>query len=401
MQTNNSLKTNHNRVPVLHLITRLIIGGAQENTIYTANLLNSDKYHVSLISGPQTGSEGSLIEETYARGIELSIIQELVREINPIKDLIVLIKIYKILKKGCYTIIHTHSSKAGIIGRLAAKMAKTPIIVHTIHGWSFHDKMPFLKRKIYILLERLSASYTNAMIVVTQKDIDKGLKENIGYTEQYHLIRSAIPIKDFDCTKYINKEIRYDLGIPLNAPVLGNIGRFSEQKNPFEWVKIASRVHENIPECKFLIVGDGPLRKQVELLIEKDKLSNFAIVTGLRRDVARLLSVMDVFLLTSLWEGLPRVIPQAMMMQIPVVSYRVDGAAEAIYNAESGYLCEPHDIDAATNYCVKLLKSPALRLQMGLNGKKYATQEFDLTKMIEQIDNLYSTLIKQIKEVDE
>jgi glycosyltransferase involved in cell wall biosynthesis len=401
MQTNNSMRTNNNRVRVLHLITRLIVGGAQENTIYTVNLLNIDKYHVSLISGPQTGSEGSMIEETFARGIELCIIPELVREINPIKDLIALIKIYRVLKKGDYTIIHTHSSKAGIIGRLAAKMAKTPIIVHTIHGWSFHDNMSSFKRKTYILLEKLSASFSNAMIVVAQKDIDKGLKENIGYPYQYHLIRSAIPIKDFDRTKYITKEIRYELGIPLDAPVLGNIGRFSEQKNPLEWVNIASQVHRQIPECRFLMVGDGPLRKQVELLIEEEKLSGFAIVPGLRRDVARLLSVMDVFLLTSLWEGLPRVIPQAMMMQIPIVSYRVDGAAEAIYNGESGYLCEPNDIDAAAYYCIKLLINPALRLQMGINGKKYATREFDLSKMIEQIDNLYSQLITQTKAHDE
>jgi glycosyltransferase involved in cell wall biosynthesis len=395
MQSNNSFKTKNERVRVLHIITRLIVGGAQENTIYTVSLLNKHEFNVSLISGPQTGSEGSLIEETFIRGINLSIIPELVREINPIKDLISIIKIYRIIKKGDYTIIHTHSSKAGIIGRLAAKIAKTPIIIHTIHGWSFHDRMSPLKRQIYILLEKLNASFSDALIVVTHKDVEKGLKRNIGYPNQYHLIRSAISINDFDRKKYMPNEIRYELGIPLDAPILGNIGRFSEQKNPLEWVKIASQVHRQIPECWFLLVGDGPLRMQVEMLIKKEEIFGFTILPGLRRDVARLLSIMDVFLLTSLWEGLPRVLPEAMLMEIPIVSYRIDGLAEAITHGITGYLCKPNDIDSATNYCIELLINPEFRHQMGAMGKKYALEEFDLTNMIEQIDDLYSKLIKQ------
>ena len=252
-----------------------------------------------------------------------------------------------------------------------------------------------LKRQIYILLEKLNASFSDALIVVTHKDVEKGLKRNIGYPNQYHLIRSAISINDFDRKNYMPNEIRYELGIPLDAPILGNIGRFSEQKNPLEWVKIASQVHRQIPECWFLLVGDGPLRMQVEMLIKKEEIFGFTILPGLRRDVARLLSIMDVFLLTSLWEGLPRVLPEAMLMEIPIVSYRIDGLAEAITHGITGYLCKPNDIDSAANYCIELLINPEFRHQMGAMGKKYALEEFDLTNMIEQIEDLYSKLIKQ------
>lgn len=384
-----------NRIPVLHVITRLIVGGAQENTMYTAALLDKSRFRVEVISGPQTGSEGSLIEEVRQRGVALTILPELVRQVSPVNDLRALVNLTRRIKTKGYTIVHTHSSKAGVIGRLAARLAGTPIIVHTVHGWSFHQHMPALKKKIYILLERLAASFTDAIILVARPDIEKGLRAGIGRPEQYHLIRSAIPLEAFDPGKVDRQAARRKLGIAEDALVLGNVGRFSPQKNPLDWVRVASMVARESPECRFLLVGDGPLRGEVEALIATEGFSQRTILTGLRRDVPDMLAAMDVFLLTSLWEGLPRVIPQAMAMGVPVVANRADGTAEAIEDGASGYLCQPGDLDCLAAGCLELLRSPERRRSMGACGRAYALREFELKAMVAQIAALYETLLAE------
>jgi len=383
------------QISVLHPITRLIVGGAQENTMYTAAMVNKEKFSVEILSGPQTGSEGSLIEEVKNRGITLTIIPELLRQVSPINDTIAFYKIYRQIKRKKYIIVHTHSSKAGILGRFAARLAKTPIIVHTIHGWSFHDYMPKPFRWIYIVLEKMTAIFTNKLIAVNEQDIKKGLQEHIGKPEQYVLIRSAIPIEDFNKNNHKRDLIRQTLGIPANSPVLGNIGRFSIQKNPFDWIKIASMVAADIPSCYFIMVGDGPLRDKAIEMIKNAGLIDRMILTGLRRDVANMLSVIDVFLLTSLWEGLPRVIPQALMMEIPVVAYQVDGLKDILINTKNGYLCNPGDIHSATKYCVKLLSELRLRQEMGANGRQMIEEDFDLKRMISQIEHIYLELMSE------
>lgn len=382
-------------IPILHLITRLIVGGAQENTMYTAARLDPARFHTEVISGPQTGSEGSLIEEVRALGVPLTILPDLRREISPHHDLLALRKLQRLIHTGNYTIVHTHSSKAGILGRLAARLAGTPIIVHTVHGWSFHEHMAPRRRRLYVMLERFAARFTDAMIVVTRPDIDKGLAEGIGRPEQYHLIRSAIPLDEFDPTTVDGGAARRELGIPPDVPVLGNVGRFSPQKNPLDWVGVAGRVAQAVPECRFLLVGDGPLRPEVEAALAEAGIAERTILTGLRRDVPHLLAAMDVFLLTSLWEGLPRVIPQAMAMAVPVVANRADGTVEAIDHGATGFLCEPGDLDSMAAYCNRLLQSPELRQEMGWRGRRYAIQEFGLQRMIAEIEALYEALLRQ------
>ncbi len=383
-------------IPVLQIITRLIVGGAQETVMYTAALMDKDIYHVEVISGPQTGSEGSLIEETRARGVSLTIFPRLLREISPINDLMVLWQLYRFIRKNRFTIVHTNSSKAGILGRFAAKLADTPIIIHTVHGWSFHDHMAGWLKNIYIILERLCAGMTDSMIVVTKQDIQKGLDHHIGFPSQYHLIRSAIPLDEFNPEMYKKEQVRAELGIPTDALVLGNVGRFSPQKNPLDWVRVAGLVARELPECYFLLVGDGPLKTEVIDAIAREGITDRVILTGLRRDAAKMMSAMDIFLLTSLWEGLPRVIPQAMCMGIPVVSYQIDGAVEVIEQGINGFIFPTGDVKSLANTCVELLKDVNRRKRIGDNGKTFAVNEFDIDKMISNISSLYQNqLIKR------
>jgi glycosyltransferase involved in cell wall biosynthesis len=296
--------------------------------------------------------------------------------------------------------VHTNSSKAGVLGRIAAKLAGVPIIIHTVHGWSFHEHMSPLRRHLFVALEKLTASFTDAMIVVAEPDIEKGLREGIGRPQQYRLIRSAISLERFDPASIDGVAVRRELGLPLNAPVLGNVGRFSTQKNPLDWVRVAARVATDLPDCRFLLVGDGPLRADVEALIATEGLADRFVLTGLRRDVPRMVAAMDVFLLTSLWEGLPRVIPQAMSMRVPVVANRADGTVEAITHGETGFLVEPGDLDALAQHCLKLLRNPERRCAMGERGRAFATHEFDVQEMVARIDRLYRELLAQKRPQD-
>ena len=384
-------------IPVLHPITRLIVGGAQENTIYTADLLDKNRYQVEILSGPQTGSEGNLIEEVRALGIPLTIVPELVRQISPWNDLRVLTKMARSMRKYHRAIVHTHSSKAGILGRFAARLAGVPIIIHTVHGWSFHNRMSPLTRRTYIQLERLAASFSDAIITVSNRDIEKGLAAGIGSRQQYHLIRSAIPLDEFDPSKFNHNAVRQELGIPDDVYVIGNIGRFSPQKNPLDWIRIAGEINRTVDNVHFLLVGDGPLRSEVEMMLKSKGLWERTTLTGLRRDVPRMLSVMDIFMLTSLWEGLPRTIPQAMTMGIPVIANRVGGVLEVIQEGVTGYLCQPGDINNMAEVCIYLFNHPMKRAEMGRKGRAFVENEFSLDVMIDQISTLYEDLLSNIQ----
>ena len=369
------------------------MGGAQENTLYTAALLDPTRFSVQVLSGAQTGAEGSLIEEARQQGIQLIILPDLVRQISPVHDLLALLKLIQFLRKSRCKVLHTHSSKAGILGRLAGRIAGTPVIIHTVHGWSFHEYMSAWLRKTYIFLERRMSNSCQALIAVSQKDIQKGLQAGIGRPQQYHLIRSAIPMEQFDPAGYDRQIIRQSLGIPEDAVVVGNIGRFSSQKNPLDWVRVASLIAAREEKAFFLLVGDGAMRAEVEEHINQAGIRKRCILTELRRDVSQLLAAMDIFLLTSLWEGLPRVIPQAMAMGLPVLANSADGVQEIIQNGENGYLFQAGEIEQMAEVCVQLMHDPDRRRILGLRGRESVLQAFDLQIMVEQIAALYEKFI--------
>ncbi len=379
-------------IPVLHIITRLIIGGAQENTMLTANLLDKTKWQIDVLCGPQTGSEGSLIDEARQCNIPLSIETTLVREINPVKDFLAVFRLTRFIKRGKYTIVHTHSSKAGILGRWAAWLAGTPIIVHTVHGWGHTPRQHLLVQKIYILLEKLTLPITTQLIVVSPRDIEKGIKADIGRAEDYTVIRSGIELDRFGHPKISREKMRTSLDIPQNVPVIGTVARLSPQKAPLDFVRAMAIVAKNIENAHFVIVGDGALRAQVETLAEELGIAHKLHLIGLRRDIPELIVTFDIFALSSLWEGLPRVLPQAMATGLPIVATAVDGNTEAVTDGENGFLTPPGNPSAFAKAIIKLLHNPQLAKQMGQASKAHAT-EFGAKKMVDNIAALYTKLL--------
>ena len=381
------------RPKVLHPITRLIIGGAQENTMLTAQLLRQEGWDVDVVAGPQTGSEGSLIETVRERGIPLILEPTLVREVNPVKDLQATFRLARLMRQGQYTIVHTHSSKAGILGRWAAKLAGVPIIVHTVHGWGHHDYQHPLVRAYYILLEKMTLPITDKLIAVTSKDIDKGLRDGIGQRSDFVVIRSGIELDRFGHPQVTREETRSAWGIPAAAPLIGSVTRLSPQKAPLDFVRAAAIVAQRYPDAYFMMVGDGPLRGEVEQLAAELGIANRLVLTGLRRDVPELLAAFDLFALSSLWEGLPRVLLQAMATRLPVVATACDGSAEAIATGVNGFLVPPGEPTQLAERLCQLLAQPALAQQMGAAG--YArVEEFSDRGMVKAIATLYAELLK-------
>lgn len=386
------------KINVLHIITRLIIGGAQETAMLIADHLNNDQefaqgYQITIVSGPQTGPEGSLIKEVRQRRIPLTILPELRREISPFNDFQTIQKLRQMMQVGGYQIVHTHSSKAGILGRWAAKLAGVPIIVHTVHGWSFHDHMSPAKRQAYVLLEKMAARFSQTMIAVSPKDIEKGLAYGIGHPENYHLIRSGVELDRFGQPIVPPAVMRRQLDIPTGALVVGSVTRLSPQKAPLDLVAAFAYIHQQLPDVWFLIVGDGPMRAEVEARTKAIGLDKRVIFTGLRRDIPELMAALDIFVLSSLWEGLPRVLPQAMATGLPIVATEADGTTEAVVDGENGYLVERGQPDLLAGKVLALLADANLREKLGQNGRSRA-HIFGARKMVEDIDHLYQVLLR-------
>jgi len=380
------------RIHVLHVITRLIVGGAQENTMLTAALLNPGRYAVDVVSGPQTGPEGSLIPEVRARGVHLSILPSLVREVNPFKDAAALVALIRLIRRVQYDVVHTHSSKAGILGRWAAYLADVPVVVHTVHGWGHHDRQHPLVRRFYILLEQVTQRITNRLIVVSPRNTQKGLVDGIATAEKYIAIRSGIELDRFWKPSRPREAVRAELGIPSEVAVVGTVTRLSPQKAPLDFVDTASQVVAQRQDVHFVIVGDGPLCSDVEARVAALDLAGRVHLVGLRRDIPDLMHSFDVFALSSLWEGLPRVLPQAMAAGLPIVATAVDGNAEAVTDGVNGFLTPPGDPRAMAVSLLRLLEEPSLARRMGEAGRA-RVGEFDARKMVSDVAGLYEALL--------
>lgn len=381
------------RLKVLHIITHLPIGGAQDNTLYTVELLDRQKYDVSLACA----LEGELVGR--ARKIpETSLfdIPHLCREINPISDILAFVKLVKLVQKGRFDIVHTHSSKAGVLGRLAAFWAEIPIVVHTVHGFSFHDFMFTLKKKLFIGLEKLMGYITDLTIAVSELNRIKMIQLGISKPETISTIFSGIDFHLFPGQK--NRSIRRVYGISDDVPLIGTVGRLSFQKDPMTLVSAFEKVLQSIPTAQLIFIGEGKLRGQLEQRIKNNKLDSKIHLFGNRDNVPELLQDIDVFAMSSLYEGLGRSITEAMACKIPVVCTAVEGVPELVLNGQTGLTVPPRDPNALAEGIVHMLKNKKQAVQMAANGQKKVRNQFDVSQMVEQIDNHYQQLWKRFSK---
>jgi glycosyltransferase involved in cell wall biosynthesis len=387
-------------IRVVHIITRLILGGAQENTLYTAIGQHRDpRFDVTLLCGVDEAGEGNMFAEAQRAGVRTVVLPSLLREIRPLTDVKALLDVYRFLKSGSFTIVHTHSSKAGIVGRLAARAAGVPVIVHTLHSLVFHEFQSGLRNRAYIMLKRLCAPITDKIISVSATVGDAAFAQGIGRADQHLTIFSGIELDRFLSVRdrISVEEAKRQAGIPPGALVVGKIARLFPLKGHEQFLAAAREIARRMPDVYFMLVGDGPLRDQVIADAERAGLGNRLVLTGRvpPEAVPQYIQAMDVVVHTSLREGIARVLPQAGAVGKPVVTFAMDGAPEVIRDAISGYLVAPLDTDAIAARTVELLLDADRRRIFGDAGRAFASEHFSVERMVKRVNEVYFDLLQQ------
>jgi len=382
------------KAKVYHVITKLELGGAQKVTLMTLERLPRDRYDVGLITGP----EGLLVD--WANRIPaLTRIwnPSLVRELRPLQDAIAFVKLWHLFRKERPQIVHTHSSKAGILGRWAARLAGVPLIFHTAHGFGFNDFQRQVVRSVYLFLERVTARITTKLFLVSYANADKAEKCGMVKRGDWVLARDSIAVHEFLQPRPRRQKLR-EWGIPEHKVIVGMVACFKPQKSPEDFIEVAARVLAKSDSVHFLMAGDGELRSSVEERIRRHDIGRHVTLLGWQSegDMPEVYRNLDVVVLTSLWEGLPCVFSEAMACELPIVATNVDGAREAIMDGENGYLHEPHAVEAMAESVLQLVVDRELRRRMGERGKS-RVMEFDIGTSVDTVESTYRAYLKVLE----
>jgi glycosyltransferase involved in cell wall biosynthesis len=386
------------RLKVVHIITRMIIGGAQENTLFNAiDLIRMYGDEVTLITGIETGPEGDLLEQGRGGELDIQRIPELRRAIHPLHDRSAFLALKSTLERLRPDVVHTHSAKGGFLGRWAAWQCHVPAIVHTVHGAPFHPYQSWLARTVYQQCERFAAKRCHALISVADAMTDLMVSARIAPRSMFHTIYSGMDVEPFLAADSQRKATRQALNLQDEHVVIGKIARLFHLKGHEYLVRAAEKVIRQCPQVRFLLVGDGLLRESLERELEGRGVSDYFRFTGLvsPEDIPKYLGAMDGLVHCSLREGLARALPQALIAGKPVVSFDVDGAREVCLNDQTGFLIAPKDEAALASAIIRLAEDSALRERMGTLGRKRFAEQFRHQTMTRQIRDLYLRVLER------
>ena len=377
-----------NKIKILHVITHLPIGGAQDNTLYTVELLDKEKYDISLCCN----LDGELVERAKkVEAVKLFDIPFLGREVSPYRDIRAFLSLYKLFKEEDFTIIHTHSSKAGLLARLAAVLNKTPIVIHTIHGFAFNDFMNGLKKNFFIYLEKLLAKWTDVLITVSNLNKKKIIDLNIAHENKIKNIYSGIDLSLF--TNKRNDDFRKELNLENDHLLLGSVGRLSNQKDPITMIEAFGIISKPFPNAHLALVGDGELKGKILEKIDQLKLNGRIHLTGNKNNPWSVYHSMDLFIMSSIYEGLGRSITEALSCGVPVVCTDVEGVPEIVRDNITGILVRPKDSNKLADAIIRTLNDMETAKKMAEEGRRFVNDNFDVNKMVNDIDSLYNTLL--------
>ena len=378
---------------ICHVITRMIVGGAQENTLLTILGHREAGQECELVTGPSPGREGELLKQSVDTGLKVTVFPELVRELSPVNDLKAYFRLKRYFKENRFDVVHTHSSKAGIIGRFAARAAHVPVVVHTVHGQAFHPHEKWYRNSLYIMLERLAACKCDRIYAVARAMIDQCVAARVAKREKYKVVYSGMDTTRFASAKR-DIELRKRLGIPENARTIVTVARLFPLKG-YEFVlPAAERMIAKYPDTHILIVGDGPMHDELLAKIAAAGLSEHFHFAGLvpPDKVADYLAQGELLWHLSLREGLPRAVVQALACGIPAVGFALDGTPEVLENGRTGFAVKPESVDAVVEATTICWDDDALRAQMGAEGRRRVLEQFDWRCMAEILLREYREL---------
>ncbi len=376
---------------IVHVLTRLILGGAQENTLLTVDGLHHRfGDDVTLITGPAEGPEGDLFGKAERRGLNVEVMPELIRAIRPATDVRAYRRLRAAFRRLRPEVVHTHSSKAGILGRAAAWDERVPAVVHTIHGLPFGPSESPRKNRLYIALERWAARRCHAIVGVCDAMVEQALAAGVGRPEQYRTIYSGMDVEAFLDPRPPRDEVRRALGLADDEVAFATVARLFERKGHDDLLAVAPRLLAANPKVRFVFIGDGVLRDRLKADAARLGVGGAIHFTGLvpPHHIPGLLGAADAVVHPSLREGLARVLPQALLVGRPVISYDVDGAREVVL-PETGILLSPRDLDGLAAAVLRLAGDPALRVAMGQEGRRRFAHQFRHETMTEQLRSLY------------
>lgn len=376
---------------ICHIITKLELGGAQEVALHAVSHLDRSQYRAMLIAGP-----GGILTEEARRlpHVDVHIIPALGRQIRFLGDLVALIELTTLLRRLRPAVVHTHSSKAGILGRWAAWLAGVPVIVHTVHGYGITPAQPRWLRSLLVLVERVTGWVTTHWITVSQADLKKGRAWGL-FRDNVSVIRPGIDPEPFQRQKGSKQSQRLnaEFGGAASDKFVGTVACLKPQKAPQDFIAVAKRVVAARSDVHFVLVGDGELRPQVEALIAQYGLSGRVHLAGWRRDIPAMMQTWDAFLLTSHWEGLPRVLLEARVSGLPLIATDVGGAAEVVTDPSIGSLRQAGDVQGLADTVLHVLGRREATASIPQRTSSALPAEFHICETVRQYEQLYDRLL--------
>ena len=380
------------RTRVLHIITEMERGGAQLFTLFTVENLGHDRFDPYLLSNPRGVLNGDAQKTLRERFLT---VPSLVRPLSPLDDLKALFQIRNMVRSLNPEIVHTHSSKAGILGRWAAKLSAREVkLVHTVHGFAFSPFHGRFSNTVYKTLERLTAPITDLFLFVTDEDRKEAERLGLLKRSSWAIVRSIVGVERFRQAASRRKELREKMGIPLSTPVIGGLFPFKPQKDPLGFIEIANLVHQRLPQALFLVGGDGVLRREMERLIEELGLREWVRLLGWQERAEEFLPLCDTLLLPSLWEGLPQVLVQAMACNTIPVASSVNGTKELLREGRNGLLFSPRDYREGASKVLQSLEDKTFREIFPEESKK-TLEGFNPLEMVALQERLYQKLLER------
>jgi len=382
------------KIRVLHIITRLDPGGSSTNTIETVARLDPQRFESFLISGLTKDMDGSIEASLKSKNIPYAFFNDLQREIHPWKDIKAFIQLYRFIHSKRFDIVHTHSSKAGVLGRWAAKCAGVRVIIHTPHGHIFYGYFSRFLTTVFIWIERLTARITDKIITLTDRGKEEHLFFKIGPADRFVRIYSGIDVDPQMKRPQLIEHLKKQWVLEDKNFIFGCIGRLDPIKGTTYLIDAMMQVAKKHPKTQLLLVGDGSQRDKLQKQCLAQGLQGHVKFTGFQKDPSPYLEIMDVFVLASLNEGMGRVILEAMSYGKPVIATRVGGIPELVEDGKNGLLVEPANSDALSTAMITLIENRELLDDMSKQARIKVGAQFDLKNMVKDIEALYDSCLR-------
>lgn len=380
-----------NKIKIAHVVTRLDWGGPPDIIRLICKSLDPEKFDVTIIVG-STGYP-SLKTQRFLSEYSVITIPQLQREVNPANDITALFRLYYLLREKKFDIVHTHTAKAGALGRIAARFAGVPRIIHTSHGHNFYGYFGPFKSKLVIMIERFLTHFTGRITALTELEKRDLASYQVAQPDKVVVINSGIELDQFRKVTIDSIRKREELGISRDSLVVGMIGRLEPVKGSEYFIEAIHEVSKKIPDAEFLVVGEGSLRHKLISQCKKLKISEKVTFTGWREDIQDILAILDVLTLPSLNEAVGRILIEAGACGIPVVATNVGGIPEVVQNGETGILVSPHNSNELARALISLLENEEERLSMGEAAKYWVDDKCSASRMVKRFSELYSEMV--------